>query len=477
MEGKGTVCMYAASKALDLLDLGTVYEETNVLNRFKSPTEIVDYSSPAADGGAGPVHLVLLGVCDPSTVIKTISRARRHGNRPLHITISEPQATLLARHMLLLYIALDPSLDELSYTERTELFLEFYGSLYIRERSQQWLVGATDHLIRAVTDGKGLLGNLIDFDKLRYRERDDLEFVFKFWRGAKPMPLDQMWDFRLKRFYGARYDSRENAVDWDYHMRLKNNTKYITKHEFLEWRQTGHAFTVRDSARVQPNRTLAAVDALFDPAEGVKAAKWGYFGDVSTGPWPAWCTDTEFKDPLLKTANDLPTHAGSDIALHNVVAAIREWHTGRPDDGPVVGAETPRVKITFLSCEPARAMGKIAPGSVDVAVFGSALAHRAADLVPRMRDAKEAAICVETARWHLDLSPAQRGAYCEKVVEMVTGKGTAGAMALSRRQARKLWEASGKWEAVGGAWDYLVFSPRRAEGEESDGDKVAEAAS
>jgi Domain of unknown function (DUF4471) len=26
---------------------------------------------------------------------------------------------------------------------------------------------------------------------------------------------------RVRRFLGTRYDSRENAVDWDYHMKLR----------------------------------------------------------------------------------------------------------------------------------------------------------------------------------------------------------------------------------------------------------------
>jgi dynein assembly factor 3 len=36
---------------------------------------------------------------------------------------------------------------------------------------------------RVITDSKGPLSKLIDFGALKFRERDDLEFGFKFWRG------------------------------------------------------------------------------------------------------------------------------------------------------------------------------------------------------------------------------------------------------------------------------------------------------
>ena len=48
--------------------------------------------------------------------------------------------------------------------------------------------------LRAMTDGAGVLGKLIDFSGLKFRERDDIEFVFKFWRDqAKQFDAKSLW--------------------------------------------------------------------------------------------------------------------------------------------------------------------------------------------------------------------------------------------------------------------------------------------
>lgn len=46
----------------------------------------------------------------------------------------------------------------------------------------------------------------------------DLPFgnLFADWRDA-----------RMRRYLGSRYDSRENAIDWDYHMKLRDAVCYF----------------------------------------------------------------------------------------------------------------------------------------------------------------------------------------------------------------------------------------------------------
>ena len=54
---------------------------------------------------------------------------------------------------------------------------------------------------RVITDSKGPLAKLIDFGALKFRERDDLEFVFKFWRDSKkPFDAKALWDHRLRSY-------------------------------------------------------------------------------------------------------------------------------------------------------------------------------------------------------------------------------------------------------------------------------------
>lgn len=75
---------------------------------------------------------------------------------------------------------------------------------------------------RTVTDEKGFLASLVDFSQLKFRERDDLEFTLNFWRqdDKKKFDIQALWDARLRTHYANRYDSRDNLVDWDYHMKF-----------------------------------------------------------------------------------------------------------------------------------------------------------------------------------------------------------------------------------------------------------------
>ncbi len=63
---------------------------------------------------------------------------------------------------------------------------------------------------------------------LKFKERDDMEFTFQFWKDAKKQfDLCGLWDMRLRRFYGHRYDARENLSDWDYHMKLTDKKQKV----------------------------------------------------------------------------------------------------------------------------------------------------------------------------------------------------------------------------------------------------------
>ncbi len=154
-----------------------------------------------------------------------------------------------------------------------------------------------------ITDSKGPLSKLIDFGALKFRERDDLEFVFKFWRESetkRPFDVKVLWDHRLrtylKRFYSTaillimqrRYNTRENIFDWDYNMKLlervcrfsihKSISNYsqnpsatiIHRLEYTKWREHGNAHEVRESHYEFPNRTMATVDCLMQVESNCK---------------------------------------------------------------------------------------------------------------------------------------------------------------------------------------------------------------
>jgi dynein assembly factor 3 len=99
---------------------------------------------------------------------------------------------------------------------------------------------------------------LLRLDQLKYRERDHLENVFKFWQEARTkFPISQYWDKRLRKHLGTRYDSRIGVFDWDYHMRLRPfGADHITSREYKNWRNNGVAFTWLETETTEPNLTL-----------------------------------------------------------------------------------------------------------------------------------------------------------------------------------------------------------------------------
>lgn len=92
--------------------------------------------------------------------------------------IIEAQASTLARHLALLSICLDREIPD-----RTQTFLQVYGNLLISAPVKDWIDNQASKLIKLVTDNQGLLSQIVDFSLLKYRERDDLERVFDFWRN------------------------------------------------------------------------------------------------------------------------------------------------------------------------------------------------------------------------------------------------------------------------------------------------------
>jgi dynein assembly factor 3 len=136
--------------------------------------------------------------------------------------------------MLHLSILLD-EMPDVSLQQRAELFLECFGNLLVREKTRDYIKEKASELIRfrsayltkrVITDGKGLIASIINFSALKFRERDDIEFVFKFWRDEK-RSFDSLalLDYRMRKYLGKRFDSKENIVDWDYNMKLLDRVR------------------------------------------------------------------------------------------------------------------------------------------------------------------------------------------------------------------------------------------------------------
>lgn len=145
------------------------------------------------------------------------------------------------------------------------MFLDVYGNARVTEKTAAYVKETSTELIRLVTDRSGRLSSITDFSGMRFRERDDLEFVFKFWRGKGLFLMDEMREERLRAWYGARYDSRTNLADWDYHMNLSKKASIVHVREFEKWRLDGNAFHVSEGSgnnKTMANRTFATVNGL-----------------------------------------------------------------------------------------------------------------------------------------------------------------------------------------------------------------------
>ena len=100
----------------------------------------------------------------------------------------------------------------------------------------------------------------LDLSQLKFRERDDLEAIFKAWRRADDKAFDvrRLWDERMRLYLKTRYDARANVADWDYNMRLFVHAPMVHPKHYEHWRETGVAFDPRDAPYDHVNRTLAS---------------------------------------------------------------------------------------------------------------------------------------------------------------------------------------------------------------------------
>lgn len=61
----------------------------------------------------------------------------------------------------------------------------------------------------------------MNFDTLKFKERDMLEDVISSYYNVHPFDVEKMRDDRLRHHLGARYDARKNVFDWDYSFDVK----------------------------------------------------------------------------------------------------------------------------------------------------------------------------------------------------------------------------------------------------------------
>lgn len=285
------------------------------------------------------LNVLLYGCGDPRHIITTMARSQintKGHHRPdgsvlkVHFYVLEGCVELLARHMLLLNIALEPS-AELSVKAKTHLFMDIYGNSLLRPSSYNYMCSKARVFMDLISDLDGECTEkwpMVKLNDLKYSERDTLLDVFSFWQH-KPkhtFEIAQYWEQRVRSYLESRYDSRSGAFDWDLSMRLREHgVARICAQEYKHWRDTGVAFVFPEYEQTLPNKTLAA--GLVRSGQGFRHR--GYLGDITTGPFVTF--GEKCADPAMcKSSHGVNTYRSTDLTERNVFQLLFEIQERRP---------------------------------------------------------------------------------------------------------------------------------------------------
>ncbi|XP_061182670.1 dynein axonemal assembly factor 3-like [Saccostrea echinata] len=309
-DGFGTITWWGFSPAVDIQDKDLLTAVNGMKISEKENDEL---------------KILLVGSGDLRHVLMTIARSYRHHHKKLHFYILENALELYARDMLFLALSLETP-KRMGLQEKTEMFLELFGNLLVRKQACEYVEKMANEFIKMVTDSDYLAQKLpmLDLSQLKFKERDFLEGIFKFWRNPSVEIFDaeKHWDMRQRQYLGPRYDCRFNAYDWDYHMKLVNKeADIIHKHEYKRWRSTGIAFEPREATYDIPNKTLAS--GVIINQEGEKMLRRGYWGDILVGPYLAFGIQSEEKS-FFKKSNNQYTKISLQVAEYNLLSLFHE---------------------------------------------------------------------------------------------------------------------------------------------------------
>ncbi|XP_051899174.1 dynein axonemal assembly factor 3-like [Pristis pectinata] len=274
------------------------------------------------------LHILMVGAGDSRHLLTTICRAHRWPRRKLHFYVVENNLELIGRHLLFLTIAVEP-LRSMGLQEKSELLLELFGNSLIRSQTATYLQENANNFIHYITDLDYLHKKLpmVDMCSLKFKERDQLEAIFKFWRNPDPrmFQINKLWDLRNRQYLGNRYDSKQGAYDWDLHMKLHDRGAcVINNRQYYQWRDKGLAFEIREGLYDVPNKSLAS--GLLMNYKGEKIPARGYWGDIVTSPYIAYGITSE-EESLLKKANGIHVKTAQDVSQYNVTALLHELVT------------------------------------------------------------------------------------------------------------------------------------------------------
>ncbi|XP_022244065.1 dynein assembly factor 3, axonemal-like isoform X2 [Limulus polyphemus] len=413
--GFGKIVWWGFSPALNFLNESYISDRSE---RMKMSDEKME-----------SLHILVVGAADSRHLLKTIAKSYEHTNLPFEMYVVENSIESYARQLMLLGIAFEQAK---SLQEKTELLLEVFGNTLIRQSTLNYIQNKSSELIRMVTDFEELKQKMpfINLEALKYKERDSLESVFKFWRNPDSTLFDisKYWDLRLRHLLGPRFDSRDGVFDWDYNMKILNKgASIISSSEYKYWRKTGIAFHLREGDYNGPNKTLTSEH------ENQQYIRRGYWGDVVSSPYLAFGIECEDKE-YLKKSNNIHCKTAQDVSARNVTAMMYELKYSRPYKNcteNIFGEREENHKgdlnmfqISFLPVNFISDLNKKAcyQKLFDIVYFSNSMVHH---FVPEFSTLlkRNAVVLVETAKFILDLTSEQEAEYIKKVTNMAEAAG------------------------------------------------------
>lgn len=316
---------WGLSSALDLYD--------EYLKAFRiNDVDGEDESKAGGDGPASPksLNILLLGETDARHVIRTLAKRYTHRAKPdIHIYIVEGSIEIVARHMMLLAVALeDPS--SFNLVSKAHLYMDLYGNTMIRPSTNSYMAAKGRTFMKMVADEDELqsLAPILNIQFLKYRERDGLSMAFNFWQ---PVPrhiynITEYWEQRGRALLGTRYDHRNGVFDWDLNMTLKDRGgQQICSQEYRYWRESGVAFVFPEYEHCKPNKTFCA--GLVQ--NGTDFKHRGYVGDIQTGPFCGYGLRTA-EERMHHSAHGENDYRATDITERNLLEFFHELQTQEP---------------------------------------------------------------------------------------------------------------------------------------------------
>uniref|UniRef100_A0AAG5DF17 Dynein assembly factor 3, axonemal homolog n=1 Tax=Anopheles atroparvus TaxID=41427 RepID=A0AAG5DF17_ANOAO len=275
------------------------------------------------------LDILLFGSSDPRHILATAASLWRYPQVKVNFHIVEGCTELIARHMLLVAIAFE-SPEQLSVKGKTHLFMDLYGNSLIRPYSSAYLHSKAKVLTHIVTDPEYAreYAPIFNYEALKYKERDQLEDVFRFWTNAREhvFNIARYWEDRTRAQLGERYDHRKGAFDWDLQMRLRENgAKQICPQEYTHWRETGIAFTFPEYEQSDPNKTFA-VGLL---RKGNAFQHRGLVGDNTTGPFISFGQRCH-EERLMRSKHGVNDFRSTDITERNIMQIMYEIKEKQP---------------------------------------------------------------------------------------------------------------------------------------------------